>query len=100
MSYAKLKSDDGYMLDPGTWTEGYAGWRATDMDLELTPPHWNIINMFREFIADKAVTPSSRVAQKEAKKRFGIDSRGFYGLFPSGPRQVAMLAGGIKPSGC
>jgi len=100
MNYAELKSEDGYMVEPSKWSKEYAEWRATDLDIDLTEAHWDIVKLFREFIEDKAITPSSRVAQKEAKKRFGLDSKGFYALFPNGPKQVAMIAGGIKPSGC
>ena len=100
MDYAALKNEDGYMVDPSQWSEDYAKWRAQDLGIEMTEMHWNIINVFREYIVDKAITPSSRIAQKEAKKRFGVDSKGFYALFPIGPKQAAMVAGGIKPSGC
>jgi len=100
MDYGALKNEDGYMVDPSKWSEEYAKWRAQDLGIELTDVHWGIINLFREFIVDKAITPSSRIAQKEAKKRFGVDSKGFYALFPNGPKQAAMVAGGLKPSGC
>ncbi|RKZ41203.1 MAG: sulfurtransferase TusE [Gammaproteobacteria bacterium] len=100
MDYVELKSEDGYMVDPSQWSKEYAKWRMTDLEIEITENHWNIVNVFREFIEEKGITPSSRVAQKEAKKRFGVDSKGFYALFPNGPKQVAMVAGGIKPSGC
>jgi len=100
MDYAELKNEDGYMVDPSKWSKEYAEWRATELDIELTETHWHIVNLFREFIEEKGITPSSRIAQKEAKKRFSLDSKGFYTLFPNGPKQVAMVAGGIKPSGC
>jgi len=100
MDYSTLKSEDGYMVDPSQWSKEYAAWRATDLNIELTDDHWNLIDLFREFIEEKGLTPSSRIAQKEAKKRFNLDSKGFYTLFPNGPKQVAMVAGGIKPSGC
>ena len=100
MEFASLMNEDGYMADPNAWSEGYAKWRAEALNIELTEQHWEIVNLFREFIVDKAITPSARIAQKEAKKRFGLDSKGFYSLFPNGPKQAAMLSGGIKPSGC
>ncbi len=100
MDYAALKNEDGYMLDPSQWSKEYAAWRASDLGIEMTEIHWEIIDMFRDFIEDKAITPSSRIAQKEAKSRFGLDSKGFYTLFPNGPKQASMVAGGIKPSGC
>ncbi len=100
MDYAELKNEDGYMVDPSKWSKEYAEWRAAELDIELTEKHWHIVDLFREFIGEKGITPSSRIAQKEAKKRFGVDSKGFYALFPNGPKQTAMVAGGIKPSGC
>jgi tRNA 2-thiouridine synthesizing protein E len=100
MNYAELKNEDGYMINPNDWSKGYAQWCAGELKINLTEIHWNIINLFREFIEDKAITPSARIAQKEAKKRFNLDSKGFYTLFPNGPKQVSMISGGIKPSGC
>ena len=81
MNYAELKNDDGYMVDPAQWTREYAEWRAEDLGIEMTDEHWKIVDLFREFIVEHAITPSSRIAQKEAKKRFGYDSKGFYTLF-------------------
>ena len=100
MDFSHLMNDDGYMSTPEQWTEDYATWRAAALNIELTEKHWEIVNLFRELITEKAITPSARIAQKEAKKRFGLDSKGFYALFPNGPKQAAMLSGGIKPSGC
>jgi TusE/DsrC/DsvC family sulfur relay protein len=100
MSHETLKNDDGYMTDPSNWTLEYAKWRADDLGIEMTEQHWDIVALFREFIEDHSITPSSRIAQKEAKKRFSLDSKGFYRLFPNGPKQAAMVSGGIKPSGC
>ncbi|MBT5229146.1 MAG: TusE/DsrC/DsvC family sulfur relay protein [Methylococcales bacterium] len=100
MSFETQMNEDGYMMDPAGWTEAYCEWRAEGLNIALTDAHWEIVNLFREFIIDKAITPSARIAQKEAKKRFGLDSKGFYSLFPNGPKQAAMISGGIKPSGC
>jgi len=100
MNYATLKNDDGYMVDPTQWSKEYAEWRADDLGIEMTDEHWSIVDLFREFIVEHAITPSSRIAQKEAKKRFGMDSKKIYTLFPNGPKQASMVAGGIKPSGC
>lgn len=100
MDYASMKNEDGYMVDPSTWTEDYAEWRATDLGIEMTDEHRKIVALFREFIEENGITPSSRVVQKEAQKRFGIDSKQLYTLFPNGPKMAAMVAGGIKPSGC
>lgn len=100
MSFKEMQTSDGYMKDPADWTPEYAEWCADELGITLTEEHWNVINLFREYITEKAITPSSRIAQKEAKKRFGLDSKGFYSLFLNGPKQAAMIAGGIKPSGC
>jgi len=100
ISFENYMTEDGYMKDPSKWSERYAMWRSQCLNIELTEAHWDIIRLFREYISEKGITPSSRVAQKEAKKRFNIDSKTFYMLFPNGPKQVAMITGGIKPSGC
>jgi len=100
MNYNEMCGDDGYMLDPTKWTTGYAEWKAGDLGITLSEDHWKLINLFREYYDEFQITPSSRVAQKLAKKEYSIDSKGFYTLFPNGPKQCSMISGLYKPSGC
>ena len=95
-----LITSDGYIGDPEDWSEEFAKDRAETLGIDLTEDHWKIITFFREFSEEYGISPSSRVAQKEANKRFGIESKEFYNLFPNGPKQAAMISGLKKPSGC
>lgn len=88
--------DDGYITDPSVWNEQYAQLSADQLDIEMTGEHWDIIQKFRDYINEYNSTPSARIALR----KFGVDSKQFYALFPNGPKQAAMIAGGIKPSGC
>jgi len=100
MNYAELKNDDGYMADPSQWTEGYAEWRMGDMEIVPTDMHWSIIRWMREYMDNHAITPDQRTMLRKAGKIIGYTSKEFYELFPNGPKQAAMVAGGTKPSGC
>lgn len=101
MSYENLIDEGGYMTNPDEWSIEFAEWYANKMGIdwsnEIVP---QMVQLVHDYIQDHAITPSTRAMQKLAKKNFGIDSKQFYSLFPNGPKQVAMLAGGMKPSGC
>jgi len=100
MNFEELKSEDGYMVDQSKWSREYAEWRMRDMDLEPTPERWAVVDWMRDFIENHAITPASGVVIRKGGKALGYDSKGFYELFPNGPKQAAMCAGGTKPSGC
>jgi TusE/DsrC/DsvC family sulfur relay protein len=100
MNYNEKVTEDGYIKDIESWSVDFAKWRLLDMGLDDRDDRWNIVMFMRNFYEENAIAPSSRVAQKHAKKTWNIDSKGFYALFPNGPKQAAMAAGLGKPSGC
>jgi len=99
MNYENLKSDDGYMTEPSQWSEEYAQWRMEDMGIIPTEMHWNIIQWMRNYMDEHSITPDQRTMLRKAGKQIGYSSKEFYELFPNGPKQAAMAAGGTKPSG-
>lgn len=100
MSFSELKSDDGYMTDPSQWSDSYAAWRMQEMGISANETHWNIIRWMREYMDKYSITPDQRTMLRKAGKELGYTSKEFYILFPNGPKQAAMIAGGTKPSGC
>jgi tRNA 2-thiouridine synthesizing protein E len=100
MDFASLKSADGYMVDQSQWSPEFAEWRMRDMGLDPTPERWAVVNWMHAFIENNGITPASGIVIRKGGKELGYDSKSFYDLFPNGPKQAAMCAGGTKPSGC
>ena len=64
---------------------------------ELTPDHWKVINMLRNYYLQFGIAPMVRKVCKET----GFKLNEIYKLFPSGPAKGACkLAGLPKPTGC
>jgi dissimilatory sulfite reductase related protein len=94
----------GYLVNLADWSEELAEHLAQRDNLELTPAHWDVINMIREFYQENGTAPAMRALTKLAGKTLGKDkgdSKYLYSLFPYGPgKQGSRYAGLPKPTGC
>jgi TusE/DsrC/DsvC family sulfur relay protein len=99
-TFEHLVGSDGYITDPSQWSNGFAEWRMNDMDLPVSLYRTAVIKWIREYIEDNGITPSSAIVIRKGGKHVGYTSKEFYVLFPNGPKQAAMIAGGMRPSGC
>jgi len=90
--------EDGFLQEPGLWTEKVAEEFAKDEGVEaLTDDHWKVINYLREYYLKNKIAPMVRRLCKET----GFNVKQIYELFPSGPAKGACkLAGLPKPTGC
>jgi len=91
-------TDEGFLADPGQWTEEMAPQiaRAEGID-ELTPRHWQVIHFMRAEYQAKGTGPTVRVLGKTS----GVTIKELYQLFPKGPAKTAAKIAGIpKPRGC
>ena len=88
---------DGFLLDPGQWTEALAEKMAAALGITLSPDHWTAIRWARQdFLASGASPNVRRVASGS-----GLGTRRVYEIFPNKPgKTCAMLAGVPKPVGC
>ena len=91
--------EDGFLEDPGVWTEvvaqDFAGLEG--IDGTLNEEHWRVINFIRDYYQEFGTAPMIRKLCKKTQ----CDLKKIYDLFPSGPAKGACkLAGLPKPTGC
>jgi TusE/DsrC/DsvC family sulfur relay protein len=91
-------NDEGFFVDPDTWSEDMAPEIATHEGIDaLTDRHWQVIRFMRKEYAEKGTGPTVRVLGKTS----GVSVKELYTLFPKGPAKTAAKIAGIpKPRGC
>ncbi len=100
----QLKLDQyGYLANFNLWNKEIAEHFAAEDKLKLTPAHWEVLYLLREFYQEKQQLPAMRVLVKILQQKYGAkkDSIYLYRLFPKGPtRQASRIAGLPKPAQC
>ena len=93
--------DEGYLVDPGTWSEELAVELAQRENIELSDAHWDAIRFMREFYQEHQVIPDVRFVARHLATRFGAASRNMiFELFPYGyVKQACKIAGMKRPRG-
>ena len=91
-------NDEGFLLDPGQWTEEVAVELARREGIDpLTDRHWEVIRFMRAEFEAKGTGPTVRMLGKTS----GVPVKELYQLFPKGPAKLAAKIAGIpKPRGC
>ena len=96
--------NDGYLLCLSDWNEQTAHLLAQDEHIELTPAHWDIIHLVREFYDTYELSPSQRPLVKFIKEKLGADkgnSLYLMQLFRGSPaKSVTRIAGLPRPTNC
>lgn len=89
-------SDEGYLEDMNQWNDDIAKEIASDVGIELTDKHFEVLNYLR----DKSEAGEALSIRKVGKS--GItDIKGLYKLFPKGPLKFSSKIAGIpKPASC
>ncbi len=99
-----LTDGEGYMVNPGEWSEEFVRQLAAQEGLELNSEHWEIIRFIRNWFADHGHQASVRDMIKHFRKLWGCD-RGcnhyMHKLFPKGgpQKQGNRLAGLLRTKG-
>jgi len=89
-------SDEGYLEDMSQWNEDIAKDIASEIGIELTPKHFEVINYLREKTAAKEALTIRKVGKSGI-----VDIKGLYKLFPKGPLKFSSKIAGIpKPTSC
>lgn len=93
--------EEGYLVDPLTWTEEIAGEFASQENIQLTDDHWDAINFMRKWYDENQVAPDVRHVTKHLATRLGPESRNIiFELFPYGyVKQACRVAGMKRPRG-
>ena len=101
----KIATDaKGYLSDPGQWDRGVAEHMAREDGIALSPDHWAVIDIFREYFRQYEIEPPMRALVKLVGQELGEEkgnSRFLYRLFPQGPTtQACRYAGLPLPLSC
>lgn len=95
---------DGYLADLSDWNESVAADLARRAGIEMTPEHWQIIAVLREFYRATGVSPSMRPLVKLVRERVGPASGTsihLHTLFPGNAAKLAAKIAGLpRPTNC
>lgn len=101
----KLNVDkDGFLLDHLLWNEDIAEQLAVNEGIELTPQHWELIHLIRQFYQEFDLSPAMRPLSKYIKQHLDAEKAGsiyLMRLFPQSPAKfLAKIAGLPRPENC
>ena len=90
--------EEGFMTDPGQWSEEIAAALAGQIEIEtLTDDHWKVIRFLREDFEQEGETATLRRVATVG----GVSTKDLYTLFPKKPaKKMAYVSGLPKPKGC
>ncbi|MCS3512822.1 TusE/DsrC/DsvC family sulfur relay protein [Pseudomonas grimontii] len=95
---------DGYLVDLNEWSPEVANALAAAEGLELTPEHWQILELLRQFYAEFQLSPATRPLIKYTALKLGPqkgNSLHLNTLFNGTPAKLAAkLAGLPRPTNC
>ena len=95
---------DGYLVDLNDWSADVAQALATAEGLELTPDHWEILELLRGFYAEFQLSPATRPLIKYTALKLGPqkgNSLHLNKLFNGTPAKLAAkLAALPRPTNC
>jgi len=95
---------EGYLIDLHDWNESVAADLAVRAGVELTPEHWQIVAILRDFYRTTGVSPSMRPLVKLVREHLGQqagNSIHLHNLFPGNPAKLAAKIAGLpRPTNC
>ncbi|WOJ94186.1 TusE/DsrC/DsvC family sulfur relay protein [Congregibacter variabilis] len=97
-------NDEGFLVNYHDWNTTVATQIATQESIALSPAHWEIIELLREYYVTFDSSPAMRALVKFCKLRLGDEKgRSIYllKLFPGSPAKIASKIAGLpKPANC
>lgn len=99
-----LTDSEGYMVNPGEWSEEFVRQQAVLEGLELTGEHWEIIRFQRSWYAEHGAQATVRDMIKHFRQCWGPErgsNRYLHKIFPYGgpQKQGNRLAGLLRTKG-
>jgi len=89
-------NEEGYLTDMNQWNENIAKELAREVNIELTPRHFEVLNYLRDQ-QKKEVALSIRSVGNSGI----VDIKELYALFPKGALKLSSKIAGIpKPKSC
>lgn len=94
-----VADSEGYLVEPGDWSEAVATEFARQENVPLTEEHWHVIRFMRNYFDEHHVIPDARHVMKHLAKTLGSVSRNkLFELFPYGyVKQACRIAGMKRP---
>jgi TusE/DsrC/DsvC family sulfur relay protein len=93
--------DEGYLVDPGDWSEPLGELLAREERIALTDAHWVVIRFMRRYYEAHHIAPDARHVMKHLAEVRGARSEGrneLFKLFPYGyVKQACRIAGMRRP---
>lgn len=90
-------NDEGFLTEYDEWSEDIGAELATNIGVEMTDRHWELIRWLREDFKEKGETATTRRVQTAG----GFPTKEQFQLFPKKPaKKMAYVAGLPKPHGC
>jgi tRNA 2-thiouridine synthesizing protein E len=95
---------EGFLRDLSLWNPDVASQIAAAERLELTPAHWEVLYLLRDYYRDYDSSPAMRALVRYCAIHLGADKgRSIYlmSLFPGSPAKTgSKIAGLPKPDNC
>jgi len=95
---------EGFLVELDEWTPSVAEQIAAREGIELTPAHWEIIDLLRAYYREYEASPANRALVKFTALHLGPEKgRSIYlmTLFPGSPAKLgSKIAGLPKPDNC
>ncbi|MBA2777434.1 TusE/DsrC/DsvC family sulfur relay protein [Billgrantia kenyensis] len=95
---------EGYLIELSDWSPAVASALAAEEGRVLTPEHWEVIEVIRDFYSRYEASPAMRPLVKAVGLALGPEkgrSLHLMKLFPDSPaKAAARLAGLPKPANC
>ncbi|MAF17859.1 MAG: sulfurtransferase TusE [Oceanospirillaceae bacterium] len=95
---------DGYLCNLSDWNTDVAEYLASTVNIKMTPEHWEVITLLRQFYTDTGISPAMRILVKMVKKALGPDKGNsiyLLTLFPDSPAKLAAKIAGLpRPTNC
>mgnify|MGYP000889025407 CR=1 FL=1 len=89
-------NEEGYLTDLNQWDKEVAETIATEVGIELTDRHWEVISFLQEQHKNEV-----SLSIRGIKKSGVVNIKEFYALFPKGPLKLSTKIAGIpKPASC
>jgi TusE/DsrC/DsvC family sulfur relay protein len=89
--------DEGFLTEYSEWDETLAAELATNIGVEMTDEHWEVVRFLRSDFAEQGETATTRRVDKVG----GFPVKKQFILFPKKPaKKMSYIAGLPKPHGC
>ncbi len=95
---------EGYLISLNDWNLTVANAIAKAENIDMTPAHWEIIELLRDFYTEFEISPAMRALVKRTEQKLGAEKgRSIYllQLFPPSPAKIASKIAGLpRPTNC